>query len=545
MGVDQVSRHDHSTDADGGESISPTSVETGALYTASGESTAQIYLDGTTVVADGADGEIARGTDTAAVVQAVVNETAGGRLFVRGGTFDGIDATIGGLGAGTTLAGENRNQSVLKSDGAFGGFLLENAPSANYVTLENLQLNGGGSADGLHLSHADAGGNPLHADGNWLNVVNCGVGVHIDGGEDCVLSGGRYGGNDVGVRWEAPGGWGLMQEGLHMVDYSSVGLKLDVEQMELDGVVFGSGSGATAHIQLLDDTERVTIRGSWFESAPPVLDLNGFQLDTLAIEGNCTFNLEGGNAVIADLAGGGAIGQVRVAGGARVGRTNDAGTVEFLGLQPDSYTGARPDFDADSTFGNKGFRRFIAPGPSGGSATEIGGDTTLTVDGQQSEYHWELLDSHVDEDRDSTLDVSFTGLNDMRFLMITGVWLTRESPRLRVNQLDNANDNANYQEYKTNGSSSSSNGSFSISGANNTSMHGQLVFVNPKSSWDGNRVSVSARIGTGEVSLTSGMIRDPSISAVDRLDMFAADDGNGNQRGGFVGELYGRNGTLQ
>jgi hypothetical protein len=443
------------------------------------------------------------------------------------------------------VTGENRNQTILKSDGAFNGFLLESQPDANYVTVEDVQVNGNGSADGLQVSHSATGGNPLHADVNWLNVVNCGVGVHVDGGEDCVLSGGRYGGNAVGVRWEAPNGWGLIQEGLHIADHTDVGLELDAEHMELDNVVFGTDSTATAHIQLIDDTERLTLRGSWFESAPPVLDLNGFRLETLAIEGNCTFNLEGGNAVIDDLAGGGSIGQVRVSGTARVGRTDGSGTVAFLGMQPDSYTGARPDFDANSEFGNKGFRHFIGPGASAGSPTEVGGDTSLTVDGHQSDRHWELLDSHVDEDRDSTLDVTFDGIGDYRFLMIDGVWLCRENPLLRVNQLDNVNDGAKYRYFNTDGSRSTGNGSFQVTDSANRSAFGQIVLIDPKATWNGDRVSLAATVGNEQPSITSGMIYDGSPVSVDRLDMFAADDGSGNQRAGFVGALYGRDGVLQ
>ena len=343
-----------------------SSLNTDTLYTQSAESTVRIHTDGNTVIADGENGEIASGTDTDATVQTVVDNTSGGRLFFREGTYGSIDTSVSGLKEGTTLSGENRNQTILKSDGSFGGFLLENSPSANYVTVKNVQLNGNGSADGLRLSHADSGGNPLHANGNWLNVVNCGLGVHIDGGEDCVLSGGRYGANSVGVRWEAPGGWGLMQEGLHIADHTDVGLKIDAAHMELDGVVFGTDSTASSHIQLIDDTELLTIRGSWFEAAPPVLDVNGFRLETLAIEGNCTFNLEGGNAVVDDLSGGGSIGQVRASGKARVGRTNSSGTVELLGIQPDSFDGSRPYFDGSSEFGYKGFRHHIGPGKGGG-----------------------------------------------------------------------------------------------------------------------------------------------------------------------------------
>ena len=169
----------------------------------------------------------------------------------------------------------------------------------------------------------------------------------------------------------------------------------------------------------------------------------------------------------------------------------------------------------------------------------------LTIDGQQSDYHWELLDSHVDEDRDSPLDVSFTGIGDYRFLMIEGTWLTREVPVLRVNELDNANDSADYRYFKTNGNRSSDNGSFFIAGGNNRTAHGQIVVLQSKPAWSGNRVTVAATIGSERPSLTSGILYNISPSSVDRLDMFAQDDGNGNQRGGFVGELYGRNGTIQ
>jgi len=180
-----------------------------------------------------------------------------------------------------------------------------------------------------------------------------------------------------------------------------------------------------------------------------------------------------------------------------------------------------------------------------GSYESLDTEAPFTVDGQQSDYHWELLDSHVDEDRDSTLDVTFTGIGDYRFLMLEGTWLLREAIALRVNELDNANDGAEYEYFLTNGNRQVDDGSFLITGGNNRTAYGQIMVLQTKSGWSGNRVSVTGKIGCNRKTLTSGIIYNLSPTSVDRLDMFAQDDGNGNQRGGFVGELYGRNGTLQ
>lgn len=174
---------------------------------------------------------------------------------------------------------------------------------------------------------------------------------------------------------------------------------------------------------------------------------------------------------------------------------------------------------------------------------ETGDIGTVRDSSGREEERWVVLDSHADEDRDTTLDFSFTNITDMEQYRIRGTFLAREPVSMDIDGFGGVSGADFRYNVIEEGTLRYEGGmtKFELLPSPSARTVGVDVHLNsPKPSWSGDRITVSPQIGDRN-RLLDGTIYEPSTNSrgFDRIDIWAEPDADGNTCGGFVGDLLG------
>lgn len=128
------------------------------------------------------------------------------------------------------------------------------------------------------------------------NIVNCDKGIVLNKTEDSYVEGTRIGNCNWGIEWIINWGFGILDKSW-VVDCNNVGLSVAASQFVIKDSVFASNKTGYTHIKLYQNTKLMKITDSWFESIGTVLDLNGFNLEQLDLDGVYILSGAGNKAI--------------------------------------------------------------------------------------------------------------------------------------------------------------------------------------------------------------------------------------------------------